>query len=78
MSTRPMDLTRGERALLMRALREYASARQQLISAAHAKYARTKPEVFADHRRHHQQQIDAADRLIERLRRAITSGEIKV
>lgn len=70
-----MTLTRGERALLNRALREYAAARQKMISASHAKYAKTKPKVFEDHRRHHQQQIDAADRLIARLMSMVTGDD---
>lgn len=60
-------LSKGERALVMRALRFFMHEHQVLIGAARKKYER-RPEVAADHARHHQQQIDAAEKLFERLR----------
>lgn len=79
----PFDLAKGERDLLALALREYAAARQRLIDEAWAKHvqpytgrtqtnARSAKEqreraIFEDHKRHHVQQIDAADRLAARL-----------
>lgn len=74
----PFDLARGERDLLALALREYAAARQKMIDAAWQRYAapnagkntskaQRERLIFEDHKRHHVQQIDAADRLLSRL-----------
>lgn len=61
-------LAKGERALVVRALRFFMHEQQVMIQQAQEKYAAKQPAVFADHQQHHQKQIDAAAALFERFR----------
>lgn len=61
-------LSKGERALIVRALRFFMSAQQQMISESAQKYREKNPQLFASHQRTHQQQIEAAGALFERFR----------
>lgn len=58
----------GERHLVVRALRYLAKEQQNLISEAALKYKAQHPEVFADHKQHHEKVITAVDDLLERFR----------
>lgn len=60
-------LAKGERALLVRALRFFMHEQQQLITQAHQKYSQ-QSGILADVKQHHQKQIDAAAALFERFR----------
>lgn len=63
----PCYLAKGERALIMRALRFFMHEQQVMISQSYEKYGK-KSEVFADHKQHHEKQIEAAGRLFDRFR----------
>lgn len=79
MSARTHDayyMTKGERGLTIRALRYYIHEQQVMIQEARLKYPKhtgKDQEIFADHKQHHEQAIDAAENLIARY----TSGTIK-
>jgi hypothetical protein len=62
-------MSKGEQALVLRALKHFIHDQHQMISQAHAKYAQRNRAVFEDHRQHHLKQVAAADALIERLQR---------
>lgn len=77
---KPAFLTDGERDVLMKALQFYTHEQQCLITRMWEKYVKpyvgspnTKSAKFAratfeDHKRHHQNMIDAASALHERFR----------
>lgn len=66
-------LSKGERALILRALKVFNAHQQRMISDACLLYKKKRPEVFADHKQHHEAAINSADDLIDRIR----SGSIK-
>lgn len=65
----PCYLSKGERALILRALNFFIHEQGVLITEAYAKYAAKQRVVFEDHKQHHQKQIGAAGALKERFRR---------
>lgn len=74
-------LSKGERALLLRALNYFVHEQHQMITEAYKLYVEGKGgpkqdrRVFEDHKQHHMKQVAAADALAERFRKGTVTNE---